>query len=875
VSAHPNIVSLLEVHETEESVQLVQELCEGGELFDRIVTLGPYPEKAAAYVACQLIEVLDFLHGQGIAHRDLKPENILLCHPKRCAVRVADFGLTSLRVESEMMRTVCGTWAYSSPEVKALKTPYTEKCDIWSFGVILYILLAGYHPFDPSGTASDTEVCAAIADLRYDFDDPNWHLVSDTAKDLVASCLQYESSRLTARQVLHHRWFAVHCPAGSTSSPFHKVDRRAPKGSKRDRESNVPVHAPAESHKTPTDVDPLLVGAAASAAPHAISVIRQTRTGSGNSLDDQHEYRLTPREHAAAALGGEESPPLGEIGENKSKLARSLSFPRPSSRSIGSQSPSRQASGRRVADGYEPERRRRSTLRRHDDSPDFDQIVAAPDASSVGHRAGSYSQQRTSRAGGSPDAHSVTQTSNPPSIPTDGDVLAREPSPKGSSHLPKASGEFSVPPRDVLSGSDRPDVSDKHILPQLPATPERAVAANFTSPSAGMSARGQDTCRLESGASTENRDLFPTDPILPGPGMDTARPRMGDDPVGQAFAGLGVDADGALTKAYSMASALSSVSPKSALESPSSKRFTDPTSLASAQSTHPELDSSQNRISNLASPSEDRGPQGQVRSLSRQEDAVHRPVLEARGNLTVSKSDRFLGKKREPVLGLAFESRSGSQTPEDAVQSALEETGIARPSDATAAPSEVSGRNTPGIGVRPNKVIPAEKLAQIAGTPVCVTPTKKSSVMPAKAVALASRASLTPDPVASRSTHKRGHRGATPSEPGLSRGQAYFPSDPWLPPSSDSPLHISPRSVDGSLTAPSAEPTPVSAGVEMGAPISQLDLVVPRQKHPLSISAPGVDLTSFGSKDDVEGSRALVSTPRSLPADAGPTPRTE
>ncbi|KAA0146189.1 hypothetical protein FNF29_08206 [Cafeteria roenbergensis] len=218
---HPAIISLLDVFDDPESLQLVFEICTGGELFERIVNQGCYEESEAAYVATQLIEGIIHCHTHGVAHRDLKPENILLKSQDSSEIRIADFGLACLRSESETMRTVCGTWAYTAPEVRTIRIPYTRACDVWSFGVILYILLAGYHPFDPSGDAPDDEVSENVRHLNFDFDDENWDLVSDAARDLVRRCLSYERDRISAEGVLAHRWIRAHCPFGSKSSRHH------------------------------------------------------------------------------------------------------------------------------------------------------------------------------------------------------------------------------------------------------------------------------------------------------------------------------------------------------------------------------------------------------------------------------------------------------------------------------------------------------------------------------------------------------------------------------------------------------------------------------------------------------------------------------
>ena len=123
VSAHPNIITLLDAYETDAYVQLVMERVFGGELFDHIVAKGAYSEADAAYHVRNTVRALKFLHAKGIVHRDLKPENILLSSKDDAVAEVmlADFGLAKLLPDQVSTRTVCGTWAYCAPEVKQLR----------------------------------------------------------------------------------------------------------------------------------------------------------------------------------------------------------------------------------------------------------------------------------------------------------------------------------------------------------------------------------------------------------------------------------------------------------------------------------------------------------------------------------------------------------------------------------------------------------------------------------------------------------------------------------------------------------------------------------------------------------------------------------
>jgi len=143
---NPNIVSLYDAFLTKDTLYLVMEYCKGGELFDHLVTKGPYTEQTASKLCKQLASVIKFMHSHGVVHRDLKPENCLLSDDTDDAlIKVADFGLANIK-GGAFMTNVCGTWAYCAPEVKRDRA-YTKAVDIWSLGVILYILIGGYHPF--------------------------------------------------------------------------------------------------------------------------------------------------------------------------------------------------------------------------------------------------------------------------------------------------------------------------------------------------------------------------------------------------------------------------------------------------------------------------------------------------------------------------------------------------------------------------------------------------------------------------------------------------------------------------------------------------------------------------------------------------------
>uniref|UniRef100_A0A1Y1N2A1 Calcium/calmodulin-dependent protein kinase type 1 n=1 Tax=Photinus pyralis TaxID=7054 RepID=A0A1Y1N2A1_PHOPY len=202
---HHNIVQLLETYEDKSKVYLVMELVTGGELFDRIVEKGSYTEKDASGLIRQVLEAVDYMHEQGVVHRDLKPENLLYYSPdENSKIMISDFGLSKME-DSGVMATACGTPGYVAPEVLAQK-PYGKAVDVWSIGVISYILLCGYPPFYDE---NDANLFAQILKGEFEFDSPYWDEISDSAKDFIRHlmCVNVEK-RYTCRQALGHPWIS-------------------------------------------------------------------------------------------------------------------------------------------------------------------------------------------------------------------------------------------------------------------------------------------------------------------------------------------------------------------------------------------------------------------------------------------------------------------------------------------------------------------------------------------------------------------------------------------------------------------------------------------------------------------------------------------
>ncbi|ETV92900.1 CAMK/CAMK1 protein kinase, variant 1 [Aphanomyces invadans] len=229
IRTHPNIVTLLDVFESPSEVLLVMELCTGGELFERLAAKGPYSEMDCVRHVKSLAEAVAYLHENGIVHRDLKPENILLSTPddNDAVVKIADFGLAKLNTTT--MKTKCGTWGYSAPEMisgSGVSFGYDAKVDSWSIGTILYILLCGFHPFDPMGSRSDNEMIAHIKACSFTFDDPAWVGLSGSAKDLIRHLLVLDPvKRYSMADLLAHPWITgregVHVPIQPLSPTIH------------------------------------------------------------------------------------------------------------------------------------------------------------------------------------------------------------------------------------------------------------------------------------------------------------------------------------------------------------------------------------------------------------------------------------------------------------------------------------------------------------------------------------------------------------------------------------------------------------------------------------------------------------------------------
>lgn len=222
---HPAIVRLVDCYEDSTHLNIVTERYAGGELFDRICAAttpdGCLAEDAARGIVRALLEAIAYLHGRGIVHRDVKPENILFETPfEDAGLRLIDFGLARKKMGDAPLANSVGTAYYIAPEV--LENRYGKECDIWSLGVIAYVLLCGYPPFNGQ---TDGEIFAAIRKGSYEFPERAWSSKSDEAKSFINSLLIRDpDTRLTATEALGHPWIRANSRSRVENSHTNSED---------------------------------------------------------------------------------------------------------------------------------------------------------------------------------------------------------------------------------------------------------------------------------------------------------------------------------------------------------------------------------------------------------------------------------------------------------------------------------------------------------------------------------------------------------------------------------------------------------------------------------------------------------------------------
>lgn len=278
VVEHPNIVKLKEVFDCQKTFYMVMEEMSGGELFDRIVEKEKYSEKEASCVVQKLAGALLYCHAKGIAHRDLKPENLLYQSTEPDAeIKIADFGLAKLVKGDSLMQTACGTPGYVAPEILEGR-PYGAEVDLWSLGVIAYILLCGFPPFYDENNAA---LFASIKSGVFDFPSPYWDCVSASAKDLISRLLVVDpKKRLTAANVLEHPWISEIHNVSDEALPHFSVELKRYNARRRFRAGIMAaktISSLSSKKRTSTgDVDHAVITRAAAAAAAPVVVAAPT-----------------------------------------------------------------------------------------------------------------------------------------------------------------------------------------------------------------------------------------------------------------------------------------------------------------------------------------------------------------------------------------------------------------------------------------------------------------------------------------------------------------------------------------------------------------------------------------------------------------------
>jgi calcium-dependent protein kinase len=201
---HPNIVRIYENFEDSKNYYIVEEHCHGEDLFDLVSRLKQITEQVAARIMRQIFSAVGYLHTRQVVHRDLKPENIIVLNGNEEVphVKLIDFDTATYCSVERQLRGSIGTAYYMAPEV--LTKNYNEKCDMWSCGVLLYIMLSGTPPFPGY---SDKEILRNVSKAQYTFEGPGWANISPEAISLISGLLiQNPADRLSANEAYHHPW---------------------------------------------------------------------------------------------------------------------------------------------------------------------------------------------------------------------------------------------------------------------------------------------------------------------------------------------------------------------------------------------------------------------------------------------------------------------------------------------------------------------------------------------------------------------------------------------------------------------------------------------------------------------------------------------
>ena len=203
---HPKILKVIDFFSTPKKYYIITEYCPEGELFNEIIKVGKFDEGQAAFIINQILKAISYCHKMNIIHRDIKPENIMITNREKngcLQVKLIDFGTAKIFEKGQQENKYVGSSYYMAPEI--IKRKYDEKCDLWSIGVILYILLTGRPPFDGN---DDEEILENVKKGVYDKWSYPFPILSAQSKDLIFKLLQYDpKKRLNAEEALDHPWF--------------------------------------------------------------------------------------------------------------------------------------------------------------------------------------------------------------------------------------------------------------------------------------------------------------------------------------------------------------------------------------------------------------------------------------------------------------------------------------------------------------------------------------------------------------------------------------------------------------------------------------------------------------------------------------------
>ena len=203
---HPKILKVVDFYSTLKKYYIITEYCHEGELFNEIIKVGKFDEGQAAFIINQILKAITYCHKMNIIHRDIKPENIMITNREKngcLQVKLIDFGTAKIFEKGHQENKYVGSSYYMAPEI--IKRKYDEKCDLWSIGVIMYILLTGRPPFD--GNDGD-EILENVKKGVFDKSSYPYPLLSSQSKDLIDKLLQYEpKKRISADQAIEHPWF--------------------------------------------------------------------------------------------------------------------------------------------------------------------------------------------------------------------------------------------------------------------------------------------------------------------------------------------------------------------------------------------------------------------------------------------------------------------------------------------------------------------------------------------------------------------------------------------------------------------------------------------------------------------------------------------